>query len=556
MRPKLALAPTWLTLAVLTAPASAQVLLRTWPNVVYPQTTVGMSVDACGDVDHDDVDDVILGVTSAGGGGTVYVVSSRTGALLHQLTNTSVGYFGAKVVGLGEVDGDGRMDFGIVASGLAPLLPSEVRVISGGTGLDLMDLLSAPDGSDLAAVGDVNADAYSDVFVYSQGSTLIGPRAIHYGLTLATGRVIQDPGEVAGLGDLNGDGVCDYGIALAFPSGRVLLYSGATGAFLRLVADPGPGGGLFAWSLAVAGDVDGDHVPDLLIGEPLFDGVANDCGRVVVVSGANGSVLRTIEGSIANEQLGDRGRLDGAGDVDGDGRADLVLGRPDAAGGAGVVEVWSGRTGQLLFSVAGDTPTDRFGLAVSGAGDVNYDELGDVVVASLEGDRLGVYGIAQPGTPYCFGDGNGGTCPCGNYSRPGQNAGCVNSRTVGSTLACTGLASVANDSLRLFAGHMPGGSTILFLQATEDAGGFGSTFGDGLLCLGGTFIRLGSRTIGPQGTIAIGADVPSAISIAHRGQVPPAGGTRYYQARYRNSAAWCTSDTFNTTSAVRIDWTP
>lgn len=511
MRPKLALAPTWLTLAVLTAPASAQVLLRTWPNVVYPQTTVGMSVDACGDVDHDDVDDVILGVTSAGGGGTVYVVSSRTGALLHQLTNTSVGYFGAKVVGLGEVDGDGRMDFGIVASGLAPLLPSEVRVISGGTGLDLMDLLSAPDGSDLAAVGDVNADAYSDVFVYSQGSTLIGPRAIHYGLTLATGRVIQDPG---------------------------------------------PGGGLFAWSLAAAGDVDGDHVPDLLIGEPLFDGVANDCGRVVVVSGANGSVLRTIEGSIANEQLGDRGRLDGAGDVDGDGRADLVLGRPDAAGGAGVVEVWSGRTGQLLFSVAGDTPTDRFGLAVSGAGDVNYDELGDVVVASLEGDRLGVYGIAQPGTPYCFGDGNGGTCPCGNYSRPGQNAGCVNSRTVGSTLACTGLASVANDSLRLFAGHMPGGSTILFLQATEDAGGFGSTFGDGLLCLGGTFIRLGSRTIGPQGTIAIGADVPSAISIAHRGQVPPAGGTRYYQARYRNSAAWCTSDTFNTTSAVRIDWTP
>ena len=121
MRPKLALAPTWLTLAVLTAPASAQVLLRTWPNVVYPQTTVGMSVDACGDVDHDDVDDVILGVTSAGGGGTVYVVSSRTGALLHQLTNTSVGYFGAKVVGLGEVDGDGRMDFGIVASGLAAL---------------------------------------------------------------------------------------------------------------------------------------------------------------------------------------------------------------------------------------------------------------------------------------------------------------------------------------------------------------------------------------------------------------------------------------------------
>lgn len=557
MRPSLVLVTPWLLLASIgTAPLHGQVLLRSWPSTTFPPSTSGMSVDACGDVDHDDVDDVILGVTAPGGGGLVQVLSSRTGLVLHKLVNVNAGCFGAKVVGLGEIDGDGRADFGIVATGLAPSLPSEVRIVSGGTGLDLMELLSPVGGSDLAAVGDVNSDAYSDVYVFSAGSTQIGPRAIHYGLSLATGRVIPDQGEVAGLGDLTGDGVSDYAIALATPTGRVIVYSGATGAFVRTIPDPGPGGGLFAQSLAAAGDVNGDHVVDLLVGEPLYDGIAVDCGRVLVFSGADGAVLFTLEGALANEQLGDRGRLDGAGDVDGDQHADLVLGRPDAAGGAGAAEVWSGRTAQLLFSVTGDTPTDRFGLAVSGAGDTNYDELGDIVVASLEGDRVATYALARTGTAYCFGDGSGTGCPCANFSLPGQSAGCQNSRTAGSTLAAVGEASVANDTLRLFAGHMPGGSTIVFLQATQDDGGTGELFGDGLLCLGGAFLRLGMRTIGHDGNVALGMDIPGSPSIAQRGQLPATGGTRYYQGRYRNSANYCTPATFNTTSAIRIDWTP
>ncbi|MBK7875881.1 MAG: FG-GAP repeat protein [Planctomycetes bacterium] len=557
MRSSRALVTPWLFLAPFAAgPVHGQVLVRSLPGSAFPGTTEGMSVDGCGDVDHDDVDDVIVGVTTPGGGGVVLVLSSRTGLVLHKLSNTSVGGFGAKVAGLGEIDGDGRADFGIVASGLAPSLPSQVRIVSGGTGLDLMDLLSPAGGSDLAAVGDVNSDAFSDVYVFAAGNTSLGPRAIHYGLSLATGRVIQDQGEVAGLGDLTGDGVSDYAIALASPVGRVLLYSGATGAFLRMIADPGAGGGLFAQSVAPAGDVNADHVADLLVGEPLYDGLATDCGRVFVLSGADGSVLCTIEGSIANEQLGDRGRLDGAGDVDGDGCADFVLGRPDAAGGAGSAEVWSGRTGQLLFAVTGDTPQDRFGLAVSGAGDANFDELGDIVVASLEGERVGIYRIDRAGVPYCFGDGAWTGCPCANFSLPGQEAGCQNSRNAGATLAAVGTPSVANDTVRFLGGHMPGGSTVVFFQATDTDGGTGELFGDGLLCLGGTFLRLGTRTIGNQGTVAFGADVPASPTIAYRGQVPATGGTRYYQARYRNSANFCSPATFNTTSALRLDWVP
>ncbi|MBI5364420.1 MAG: hypothetical protein HZA53_14665 [Planctomycetes bacterium] len=547
----------WLGLAcVCSAPAVGQTLIRSFPTTAFPAQTLTMSVDGCGDVDFDAVDDLILGVTTPNGDGVVFVLSSRTGSVIHKFANPSVGLLGFKVCGLGEIDGDGRADFGIVADGFGMALPSEVRIVSGGTGYDLYESTANAGGSDLAPVGDVNADAFSDVFVYSAGSTQLGQRAIRYGLSLNTGRVINDAGEVAGLGDLNGDHVSDYGVALVGPPGRVIVFSGATGQLVRLLTDPGPGGGLFGWALASAGDVNGDGVCDTLVGEPLFDGAAPDCGRVLVYSGLDGSLIRAHEGLLAGERLGERRRLDGAGDVDGDGFADYVFGRPDDGGGRGAAEVWSGRDGHLLFSIQGDTPSDAFGLAVSGAGDANYDQLGDVLVASLEGDRAAAYAIDRPGIAFCFGDGNGFACPCGNDSLPGLNAGCINSRNAAGTLTATGSTSVSGDTVRLFAAHLPGFSSVVFLQATVDLGTASKVFGDGLICLGGEFVRLGTRGVTQRGTSAIGYDLPNSLPISMRGALPATGGSRYYQARYRNSAPYCAPETFNMTSAIRLDWTP
>lgn len=542
------------TSAVTVFAARAQELIRSIPSTGFPAPTLTMSVDGCGDVDYDSVDDVIVGVTSTLGEGVVKVVSGRTGVVVHKLFDPAIGLFGSKVVGLGEIDGDGRMDFGIVGQGTTAL-SSVVRVVSGGSGADFLTYVTAPGGSDLAAVGDINGDLFADVFVYSTASTMVGQRAIRYGLSLNTGRVINEAGEVAGLGDLNGDGRGEYAVALAGPPGRVLVFSGATGTLLRLIGDPGPGSGLFAQSVAAAGDIDDDGYSDMLVGEPLYDGIAVDCGRVLVFSGHDGSLLRAHEGVLPNGMLGDRGRLDGCGDADGDGRADYVLGRPEENGGVGVAEVYSGRTGLVLYSVGGDAPGDHFGLAVAGAGDTTYDRLGEIIVASLDGDRAAVYGYTRAGVQYCFGDGNGTPCPCANLTLPGQNAGCMNSRNYGGTLVSVGNASVSADTLRLFAAHMPGGSTCLFLQATQDGGGTGVLWGDGLLCLGGDFVRLGTRTVDNQSHAVMGFET-GTLPLSIRGQIPPAGGTYHYQARYRNSAPFCSRATFNTTAGLRIDWFP
>lgn len=158
---------------------------------------------------------------------------------------------------------------------------------------------------------------------------------------------------------------------------------------------------------------------------------------------------------------------------------------------------------------------------------------------------------SQVGTPFCFGDGSGTPCPCGNNGVPG--GGCANSiHPGGAILFAGGVPSIALDSLVLQGCDMPNGAALYFQGTTRVAGGSGVVFGDGLRCAGGTMARLGATT-NADGMSQYPTGAQPAVSV--RGGCS-SGDVRTYQIVYRNPAAYCTSATFNTSNGLEIAWAP
>lgn len=153
---------------------------------------------------------------------------------------------------------------------------------------------------------------------------------------------------------------------------------------------------------------------------------------------------------------------------------------------------------------------------------------------------------------FCFGDGSGSACPCGNAGASGN--GCANSvNGSGANLAASGLASTTVDSLVLHGSGMPNGSALYFQGTERIGGGAGSPFGDGLRCAGGTLRRLGVAVNVGGASTHPRSDDPS-ISIAGS---TVAGDVRTYQCWYRNAEpTYCTPQTFNWTNAVEATWLP
>jgi len=133
-------------------------------------------------------------------------------------------------------------------------------------------------------------------------------------------------------------------------------------------------------SVANAGDVDGDGTPDIIVGQ-TGAGVG---GRALVLSGATGEVLHTLEGGIPGGGFG--WSVGGAGDMNGDGLADLIVGAP---GGAGYARAYSGADGSQLYHWTLLSVTD-FGKCVTGVGDWNLDGFDDVVVTAATAVQPGV----------------------------------------------------------------------------------------------------------------------------------------------------------------------
>jgi hypothetical protein len=155
-------------------------------------------------------------------------------------------------------------------------------------------------------------------------------------------------------------------------------------------------------------------------------------------------------------------------------------------------------------------------------------------------------------SPFCFGDGTGTACPCGNSGGPGR--GCANSvSSSGSGLTLSsGVVSSLADTAVLQANGVPGGASCLFFQGT--GAGVGAPFGDGLRCATGSVIRIAPKHANSLGI----ATYPEAgdPSLTLQGGVPPQGGLRTYQLWYRNSAVFCTSATFNLSNGLAVQWAP
>ncbi len=163
---------------------------------------------------------------------------------------------------------------------------------------------------------------------------------------------------------------------------------------------------VFGMSVSGAGDVNDDGFDDLIIGAPGNDAAGLFAGRAYVYSGMDGSLLYMFTGATDHDFFGTT--VSGAGDVNNDGYDDLIIGASQATGiwswGAGIAYVYSGADGSLLYTFTGEAEDDRFGMYhISGAGDVNNDGFADVIVGASYNDALG----NRTGRAYVFYGGEG-----------------------------------------------------------------------------------------------------------------------------------------------------
>jgi hypothetical protein len=158
-----------------------------------------------------------------------------------------------------------------------------------------------------------------------------------------------------------------------------------------------------------------------------------------------------------------------------------------------------------------------------------------------------------PPISHCFGDGSASACPCGNASAVGDNAGCLNSFGTGASLRGNGIGSIGCDGFVLSAQHMPPTSIALFFQGTSSVnGGSGFAFGDGLLCVDGTIVRLALVPVagGNASYPALGQTPISVLGAL------TSTGLHEYQVLYRDAASFCQPETFDETNALGIVWYP
>jgi hypothetical protein len=165
---------------------------------------------------------------------------------------------------------------------------------------------------------------------------------------------------------------------------------------------------------------------------------------------------------------------------------------------------------------------------------------------------MGAYEFPVPSVMlYCAGDGASGVqCPCGNNSAFFADEGCVHSLGLGGRVRTSGVARILSDTLVLVGDQMPNASCLYFQGTVQVNGGAGAAFGDGLRCVGGAVVRLGTKSnVGGTSQYPVAGDPSISVRV---GVVSP--GVRNYQIWYRNAAAFCTPSTFNLTNAVQVSW--
>ena len=362
----------------------------------------GRSVASAGDINHDGFDDLIIGADDADPHGVVsgaaYVVfghasgftanldlSGLNGTNGFKISGEAAGYrTGYAVASAGDINGDGFDDMvvGTESAGVSYVVFGkssgfsanlDVSSLNGTNGFRILGESSYPgEGVSVASAGDVNGDGFADLIVGAYGSDRYG--------------------------DLYGAGYVVFGKATGFPANFDLsALNGANGFKLD--------GDSIGYAVSSAGDINGDGFDDILVGAKRGGPSRDWSGATYVVFGrASGfpakldlSALTGANGfKISGAASGDMSgySVSSAGDVNGDGFADLIVGAPEAGDSGAAYIVFgkaSGFSADLELSsldgtngvkITGESGFVAAGTSVASAGDVNGDGLSDVIIGS------------------------------------------------------------------------------------------------------------------------------------------------------------------------------
>lgn len=325
---------------------------------------------------------------------------------------------GTDLAWIGDVNADGFEDWAASGNQLwYRATPVEIR--SGADGRLLRTLYAPVNdsgfGQGIAAIGDQDFDGVPDLAV---GAPRTSPGGMNnagtvYFYSLATGAIIKEfhgfaadnlfGTELAGAGDVDGDQVGDLllGAEYGTPNGMVLLISGATlGVIHQIVMSTSNQLGSTVLS---AGDVDGDGIPDFAAADEWASYRLQLAGMVLVFSGVTGQEICRLNGEWPLDTLGSG--LANAGDVDGDGYSELLVGAPNALHRAsnlrpGRVYLYSPRLNQVLLAIEGeDDVFDSLGASVAAGHDLDGDGLNELILTAFEyagSSRQRVVSIRSP----------------------------------------------------------------------------------------------------------------------------------------------------------------
>lgn len=352
-------------------------------------TSYGLRVSGAGDTDGDGYCEVIVGAYA---NNAAYVYKGSPAGTQTSPAKSFAGYGGVSVAGVGDVNGDGYADVMVGASSTGTYAGSAYLFQGSALGLP-----SAPSqtfqgsagyysyfGCSVAAAGDINGDGYSDAIVGASGtSSNTGSAYVYLGspvmLTSAStlSGAISFGFSVAHAGDMNGDGYGDVVVAAIINTsqyGTIYLYPGSAGGLATSASSQLSMGGhmdYLGYSLARAGDVNGDGFSDIIVG------TLNVKKAYVLHGSAQGQLILGTTLQETTERFGFI--VDGAGDINADGYDDVIAG---GTGTASKAYVYMGSASGVATTATTilARPNLTFGTIVSGIGDVNGDGYGDVMM--------------------------------------------------------------------------------------------------------------------------------------------------------------------------------
>lgn len=373
----------------------------------------GQSVSAAGDINRDGYGDYLIGAPSASpngvsGAGKAYLYSGKNHKLLAEMVGEEQGQsLGSVMAPAGDINADGYPDIVMgcpnqIVAGFTKV--GAVYVYSGKDGQLLRKLTgsfaSHRFGCSVSTAGDVNADGFDDFIIGSYSSyAYVYSGASNQMLYALTGQYWNLGVCVAGGGDLNGDGFDDVAISHATgdsddsgePDGVAYVFSGADGSQMYMFTDQGTSDEHFGTSLAFAGDVNGDGYEDVIIGaNGDQDGFGG--GLIQVRSGKTGGMIARILGQDKYQAFGVM--VSAAGDWDKDGYDDFAVGSSYMwSNYPGIVELYSGRTKTRMARLS--PPGDPgLGYSMDYLGDITGDGYPNCIVAMPKRNAPKHYGSA------------------------------------------------------------------------------------------------------------------------------------------------------------------